>query len=76
MMSSSDDEFVSQARSYVSFWFGIDPPNDLALRHATHIAALSRGLVNLRGNLEFGSEPSSFDAALKASKEQVTHDAR
>jgi len=71
-MNSRDDECVSQALTYVSYWFGIDPPNDVALRHATHIAALSRGLVNLRGSLDFGSEPSSFEAALKASKEQVT----
>ena len=54
----------------VAAWSGIVPPNDPARRFAADLAATIAGFEALRGSLAFEDEPSSFEAALQATKEQ------
>jgi hypothetical protein len=53
----------------VATWSGITPPNDPARRLAVDLAATIAAFEALRGSLRFEDEPSSFEAALLATKE-------
>jgi hypothetical protein len=53
----------------VATWSGITPPNDPARRMAADLAATIAAFEALRGSLRFEDEPSSFEAALLATKE-------
>ena len=55
----------------VAAWSGIALPNDPARRLAADLAATISGFERLRGTLAFEDEPSSFEAALQATKEQA-----
>lgn len=68
-MSESDLEFVSRSESYVSDWFGVAPPNEVALRQAAQLLTVCGNLRALRGSLEFDAEPSAFEAALRECRE-------
>lgn len=53
----------------ITRWHGIAPPNDPAKRLAADLAATIAAFEALRGTLAFEDEPSSFEAALQATKE-------
>ncbi len=53
----------------VAAWSGITPPNDPARRMAADLATIIAQFEALRGGLRFEDEPSSFEAALLATKE-------
>ncbi len=48
---------------------GITPPNDPARRMAADLASTIAAFEAVRGTLRFEDEPSSFEAALQATKE-------
>lgn len=50
-------------------WSGVAPPNKVSEELAAGFASLMAGLSALRGQLAFEDEPSSFEAALQATKE-------
>jgi hypothetical protein len=50
-------------------WTGITPPNDPARRMAADLASVIAAFEALRGTMKFEDEPSSFEAALQATKE-------
>lgn len=53
----------------IAEWQGIDPPNDVARRMAQDTKALIHAMEALRGGLRFEDEPSSFEVALKETRE-------
>ena len=53
----------------VAAWSGVTPPNDPARRLAADLASTIAAFEALRGTLRFEDEPSSFAAALEATKE-------
>jgi predicted acetyltransferase len=53
----------------VAAWSGITPPNDPGRRMAADLAKTIAAFEALRGTLQFEDEPSSFTAALQATKE-------
>jgi hypothetical protein len=63
------DPFLQQTKAYIERWFGIVPPNDPALRLAAELADTIKSFEKLRGTLKFEDEPSTFEAALQATKE-------
>ena len=50
-------------------WSGIEQPNEAAGIMADALSASIVGFTALRGQLAFEDEPSSFEAALQATKE-------
>lgn len=50
-------------------WSGIEQPNEAAGIMADALSATIEGFTALRGQLAFEDEPSSFEAALQATKE-------
>ena len=50
-------------------WFGIAPPNAPGRRMAADLASTIEAFARLRGGIMFEDEPSSFEAALQATKE-------
>ena len=53
----------------IAAWTGITPPNDPARRMTADLAQTIAAFEALRGTLRFEDEPSSFEAALQATKE-------
>jgi hypothetical protein len=53
----------------IAAWTGITPPNDPARRMAADLSQTIAAFEALRGTLRFEDEPSSFEAALQATKE-------
>ena len=51
-------------------WSGVTPPNRAGEEFAAGLAGVIKGFEMLRGQLEFEDEPSSFEAALQATKER------
>jgi len=50
-------------------WSGIEQPNEAAGIMADAMSTSIEGFAALRGQLSFEDEPSSFEAALQATKE-------
>ncbi|MDP3254911.1 MAG: hypothetical protein Q8S58_14015 [Bosea sp. (in: a-proteobacteria)] len=65
MQTPLRDIVAVQART----WSGIEQPNEAAGIMADALAATIAGFEALRGQLAFEDEPSSFEAALQATKE-------
>jgi hypothetical protein len=63
-------EFEERLVEQVETWMGVVPPNDAARAWAVQLAAVIAGFEALRGQLAFEDAPSSFEAALQATKEQ------
>jgi hypothetical protein len=63
------DAFETSIEATIARWHGIEPPNDPAKRLAAELADTIRAFEGLRGTLAFEDEPSSFEAALQATKE-------
>ena len=61
--------FETLIEATIARWHGIDAPNDPAKRLAAELADTIAAFEALRGTLVFEDEPSSFDAALQATKE-------
>jgi hypothetical protein len=63
--------FETSVEATIARWHGIKPPNKPARRLASELADTIRAFEALRGTLVFEDEPSSFEAALQATKEQA-----
>ncbi|MGD0107969.1 MAG: hypothetical protein ABSC06_28620 [Rhodopila sp.] len=63
------DAFEASVEATIARWFAIAPPNAPARRLAAELAATISAFEALRGTLVFEDEPSSFEAALQATKE-------
>jgi hypothetical protein len=63
------DPFQAETESTIARWFGIAPPNDAGRRMAADLTATIRAFEAQRGTLVFEDEPSSFEAALQATKD-------
>ncbi len=61
--------FENGLETTIARWHGIAPPNDPARRLAAELAQTIEAFEKLRGTLVFEDEPSSFEAALQATKE-------
>jgi hypothetical protein len=61
--------FETSVEATIARWFGIKPPNRPAKRFAAELAGTIKAFEALRGTLAFEDEPSSFEAALQATKE-------
>ena len=61
--------FEPSIEASINLWHGIDPPNDPAKRLAAELEQTIEAFEALRGTLVFEDEPSSFEAALQATKE-------
>ena len=61
--------FETAVEETIARWFGIDPPNAPAKRLAAELADTITAFEALRGTIVFEDEPSSFEAALQATKE-------
>lgn len=54
----------------IVFWTGIAPPNAQAREMAAQLEALIKDFEAQQGLLAFEDEPSSFEAALQATKDR------
>ncbi len=63
------DDFTTWVEATISRWHGIEPPNAPARRLAAELADTIKAFEALRGTMAFEDEPSSFEAALQATKE-------
>lgn len=61
--------FETSVETTIARWHAIKPPNKPAKRLAAELAATIAAFEALRGTLAFEDEPSSFEAALQATKE-------
>ncbi len=61
--------FLTSVEATIARWHGIKPPNRPARRMADELANTIAAFEALRGTLVFEDEPSSFEAALQATKE-------
>ncbi len=61
--------FETSVEATIARWHGIDPPNAPARRLASELAGTIEAFEALRGQMAFEDEPSSFEAALQATRE-------
>ena len=54
----------------IELWADVKPPNDAARIMAGQLEAVLKGFAGLRGTIRFEDEPSSFEAALQATKDR------
>ena len=59
-------DFLPATEAAIATWHGVTAPNDPARRMAADLAATIAAFEALRGTLAFEAEPSSFEAALRA----------
>ena len=62
-------DFETSVEATIARWFGIKAPNAPAQRMAAELATTIEAFEALRGTIAFEDEPSSFEAALQATKE-------
>lgn len=62
-------EFDEQLEQQIRTWMGVAAPNDTARVWVGQLAGVIKGFEALRGTMKFEDEPSSFEAALQATKE-------
>ena len=63
------NDFPMATEAMIAHWFGVAPPNDPGRRMAADLVQTIRAFEALRGTMQFEDEPSSFEAALLATKE-------
>jgi hypothetical protein len=63
------DPFLAETEKTIAGWFDIAAPNEPARRLVAELAGTIRAFAALRGGIGFEEEPSSFEAALQATKE-------
>ena len=61
--------FLAETETMIQRWHGVKAPNDPGRRLAAELADTIAAFEKLRGTLVFEDEPSSFEAALQATKE-------
>jgi hypothetical protein len=61
--------FETSVEATIARWFGIKAPNKPATRLAAELAGTIAAFEALHGTLAFEDEPSSFEAALQATKD-------
>ena len=64
------DKIERVVKQQAAAWSGVQPPNPAGKEFAAGLAGVVRGFEKLRGELAFEDEPSSFEAALQATKER------
>ena len=64
--------FAELTEANIATWHAIVPPNDPARRLAAELESTIRAFEALRETMRFEDEPSSFEAALQATKERDT----
>jgi len=64
------DPFLAEIEQTIARWHGIAAPNEPARRMAADLVDTIRSFEALRGTLVFEDEPSGFEAALFATREQ------
>lgn len=63
------EDFLTLTQAQIAAWHGVTAPNDPARRLAADLAATIKAFESQRARLQFEDEPSSFEAALQATKE-------
>ncbi len=63
-------DFLAETETTIARWHGVGAPNEPARRMAADLAGIIAEFEALRGTLRFEDEPSSFEAALRATMEQ------
>ena len=53
----------------IAAWHGVTAPNEQGRRLADDLQGIIRNFARLRGTIAFEEEPSSFEAALQATKD-------
>jgi hypothetical protein len=61
--------FLAQTEAMIAIWHGVAAPNEPGRRMAAELADTIAAFEKLRGTIVFEDEPSSFEAALQATKE-------
>lgn len=64
------DSFLAEIEQTIARWHGITAPNEPARRMAADLIETVRAFEALRGTIAFEDEPSSFEAALRETREQ------
>jgi len=64
------EPFLTETEKTIARWFGVEAPNDPARRLTAELADTIKAFEALRGTIRFEDEPSSFEAALQATKER------
>lgn len=64
------DSTRATVEAQVRLWSGVEPPNEQARIMADQLESVLKGFAALRGSLVFEDEPSSFEAALQATKDR------
>jgi hypothetical protein len=62
-------DFLKQTETAIETWHGITAPNDPAKWFAADLANTIAAFEKLRDGMRFEDEPSSFEAALRETKE-------
>ncbi len=65
------DDFLKATEAMITTWHGIAAPNAPGQRLANELQNTIAAFEKLRGTIAFEDEPSSFEAALQATKEGV-----
>jgi hypothetical protein len=63
------DDFLKATEAMIAAWHGVAAPNEQGRRLADDLQGIIRNFARLRGTIAFEDEPSSFEAALQATKE-------
>jgi len=66
-MANETEALIEQQ---IRTWFGVSMPNEQAREMTRKLTAVIRGFEALRGTIAFEDEPSSFEAALQATKDR------
>jgi hypothetical protein len=64
------DPFLTDTEQMIARWFGVEAPNEPGRRLVADLANTIAAFEALRGTIAFEDEPSGFEAALRATKEQ------
>ena len=62
-------DLIELAEATADVWSAVRPPNAAAIEMTRGLGPVVAGFEALRGQLAFEDEPSSFEAALLATKE-------
>lgn len=67
---AKDKDFVDRLAANVDLWSAVKLPNAQAREMAAALDSVIKGFEALRGTMAFEDEPSSFEAALQATKDR------
>ena len=66
-----DERALAVVADEAALWSRVTAPNAAASEKAVQLDAVIKGFEALRGTMQFEDEPSSFEAALQATKERA-----